>query len=77
MGGGRNDGNLPQTNMTLYLAVTPDKYEFPIVVENNIHRLAEMTGSSENAIRTAASKNNRGINKGKERGKYRFYSVKV
>lgn len=42
--------------MRLYMMVSKDKYELPIAVADNVRELAEMTGGSENSIRSFISK---------------------
>lgn len=44
----------------LYLAVTPDKYELPLIVTPNIEELAFRTGKTVNMIRCSISRNRSG-----------------
>lgn len=50
--------------MTLYMAVTPDKYELPIAVETTLEDLGELFGTSTNSIASAIAKNRSGKRKG-------------
>lgn len=58
--------------MILYLAVTADKYELPLMVTDNIQELAEKYKTTGNNIRSSISK---GIN-GKCSGR-KFVKVEV
>ena len=64
--------------MKLYLAVTPDKYELPIAVADNVVDLAKMLGKSPYTIYTAIRRNRLRGNKpvdGAKFGGERFYEV--
>lgn len=50
--------------MILYMAVTPDKYELPITVENTLFDLAEMFGTTSSTILTSISRNKSGKRRG-------------
>lgn len=50
--------------MTLYMAVTPDKYELPITVESTLFDLAEMFGTTPATIATSISRNKSGKRRG-------------
>ena len=50
--------------MTLYMAVTPDKYELPITVESTVFDLAEMYGTTPATILTSISRNKSGKRRG-------------
>ena len=50
--------------MTLYMAVTPDKYELPIAVEVNLEDIAELFGMSVNSVASSIAKNRSGKRKG-------------
>ena len=41
--------NIKKKN-TIYMAVTPDKYEFPVYIEETVRELSKKTGASENNI---------------------------
>lgn len=41
--------------MYIYMKVTSDKYELPLVIANSVAELAWMTGVSENTIKSAIS----------------------
>lgn len=58
--------------MTLYLAVTPDKYELPICVTDNIGEMARKFKTSNNNISSKISKNHSGKNLG-----VKFIKIKV
>lgn len=53
--------------MYLYMVVTNDEYEFPLIVSENIHDIERYSGSSESTIRSCISRYNRGMLKGKFR----------
>ena len=42
--------------MVIWMEVTKDKYELPVVVADDAYKLAELTGASVNNIRSTASK---------------------
>ena len=50
--------------MTLYMAVTPDKYELPIAVESTVFDLAEMYSTTPATILTSISRNKSGKRRG-------------
>ncbi len=58
--------------MTLYMAVTADKYELPIAVETTLEDIAEVFGISTNAVSSSIAKNRSGKHKG-----VKFIRVKV
>lgn len=45
----------------VYMMVTMDKYELPILVAESVRELAERSGTSENVIRSQISKHKHGI----------------
>ena len=50
----------------LWLAVTPDKYEFPIYIEDSSTKLAKRLGISACTVITSTSRNNNGRNSGRK-----------
>ena len=56
--------------MILYLLVTQDEYEYPLIVADSLGELAEKCGCTKNAIST-------GISYKKNGGKSRFVKVEV
>lgn len=50
--------------MTLYMAVTPDKFELPIAVESTVFDLAEMYGTTPATVLTSISRNKSGKRRG-------------
>ena len=48
----------------LYMAVTADKYELPLIVEDSISKLAAKTGISVHTIRTSIDRNQSGHRRG-------------
>lgn len=54
----------------LYMAVTADKYELPICVEDSVHDLAKWAGISDNTLSSNLSKHKNGKNRG-----YKFVKV--
>lgn len=50
----------------LWLAVTPDKYEFPIYIEDSSTKLAKRLGISASTVITSTSKNNNGRRTGRK-----------
>lgn len=41
--------------MKIWMTVTNDKYEFPVIIEESIEELAEKTGKATHTIRSAIS----------------------
>ena len=64
--------------MTLYMAVTADKYELPIAVSSQIYYLARMLGKSERRVSGELSRirNGRASTNGRRRG-YVLMEVEV
>lgn len=58
--------------MTLYMAVTSDKYEFPFAVAETVPELAKICGVKPQAIRDSMSRVKRGLCK-----KTRYIKVEV
>lgn len=56
--------------MTLYLAVTADKYELPICVETTIDNIARRMGVTRNTVAV-------GISRGRSGSRYGFAFRKV
>jgi hypothetical protein len=52
--------------MFLWLAVTPDKYEFPIYIEDSSSKLAEKLGITASTVIVSVSRNKSGINSGRK-----------
>ena len=50
--------------MTLYMAVTPDKFELPIAVESTVFDLVEMYSTTPATILTSISRNKSGKRRG-------------
>lgn len=50
----------------LWLAVTPDKYEFPIYIEDSAQALADKLGTTSNVVSSAISKNQSGKKTGRK-----------
>ena len=50
--------------MTLYMAVTPDKYELPLAVKTNAKDIAELFGTTEKTVYSSISKNRSGKRNG-------------
>ncbi len=48
------------TGTYVYMKVTDDEYELPLCVADTVMELAELTGSTRNAIYTAVNKQKRG-----------------
>lgn len=48
----------------LWMAVTPDKYELPIAIEDSALSLAIRMGTTENNIASRAHRNHSGVRKG-------------
>lgn len=44
----------------IYMKVTADEYELPLFVAETVRELAEMTGTTENNIRSSISKRRNG-----------------
>ena len=61
--------------MKLYLAVTPDRYELPLCVEDSPGELAEALGITINAVRTACAPG-KASKSGTRRG-YRIVRIEV
>ncbi|MEA4927550.1 MAG: hypothetical protein VB104_02610 [Candidatus Limiplasma sp.] len=61
--------------MKLYLAVTPDRYELPLCVEDSPTGLAEALGITVNAVRSACAPG-KASKSGTRRG-YRIVRVEV
>lgn len=49
--------------MTVYIKVTHDEYEHIIAIADTIKELANETGTTENAIKSAMSHNRSGVHK--------------
>ena len=59
--------------MVVWMEVSADKYELPVVMADSAKELAKMCGKRESTIRTSASRYNRG----KEKGRFcRYRSIK-
>lgn len=56
----------------LYMAVTPDKYELPLAVEETITELASKLGERRDNLSSNLSKKRSGKNKG-----YKIVKVKI
>lgn len=52
--------------MFLWLAVTPDKYGFPIYIEDSSSKLAEKLGITASTVIASVSRNKSGINSGRK-----------
>ena len=61
--------------MKLYMAVTPDRFELPLCVQDSPGELAEALGITINAVRTACAPG-KASKSGKKRG-YRIVRVEV
>ena len=61
--------------MKLYMAVTPDRYELPLCVQDSPGELAEALGITINAVRTACAPG-KAAKSGARRG-YRIIRVDV
>ena len=57
--------------MTLYMLITQDKYEYPLIVEESLDELARKCNCSKNAISSAI------CHARKNGGKSRFAKVEV
>lgn len=58
--------------MTLYMAVTPDKYELPLAVEAHAEDIAEIFGTTAKTVYSSISKGRSG-----KRNGVKFVKVKV
>lgn len=58
--------------MTLYMAVTPDKYELPLAVEAYAEDIAELFGTTKSAVYSSVSVDRSGKRKG-----IKFVKVKI
>ncbi|GAA6481423.1 hypothetical protein K250101E9_41860 [Enterocloster aldenensis] len=66
--------------MTLYMAVTTDRYELPIAVERSAECLAGKMGTTRNSIYSQVCRNRKGdAGRGykNHRGRIRFVKVEV
>lgn len=50
----------------LWLAVTADKYEFPIFIEDTAQKLAEKLGITNSTVVASVTRNKSGKNKGRK-----------
>lgn len=50
----------------LWLAVTPDKYEFPIYIEDTAQKLADKLGITSSTVIASISRNRPGKNSGRK-----------
>lgn len=50
----------------LWLAVTPDKYEFPIYIEDSCTKLSNKLGITTSALIASITRNNPGTNAGRK-----------
>ena len=48
----------------LYMAVTADKYELPLIVEDSISKLAKKTGVSVSTVKSSIDRNQSGTRRG-------------
>ena len=48
----------------LYMAVTVDKYELPLIVEDSISKLAKKTGVSVSTVKSSIDRNQSGTRRG-------------
>lgn len=62
--------------MALYMAVTPDKYELPVAVEDSPTKLARKIGVSVNMILASLTPKRAGYNNRRRMG-YRYRKVEV
>lgn len=53
-------------NKYLWLAVTPDKYELPLIVEDSSYKLAKALGIHQASISKAVMEGYSGRNKGRK-----------
>ena len=62
----------------LWMAVTADRYEFPVYIERSAEALARKAGTTETNVRSQACRHNQSEIKHKNgrKGRYRYYSVK-
>lgn len=58
--------------MTLYMAVTPDKYELPIAIESTLEDIAEVFNINVHTVACAISRNRSG-----KRNGVKFLKVEV
>ena len=65
--------------MTVYVAVTPDRYELPIAVGDTTGELAEMLGVSRQAVFKTMNRHKRKERDGKrvKPSKWRIYKVSI
>lgn len=69
-----------KTPAKLYLGVTADKYELPLIVTDNVREMSEKTGYSEHTIAQALSRGYKRSDDDRGRGKIamiRFYRISV
>ena len=59
--------------MTVYMAVTKDKYELPLFVTDSIQMMANWSGASVNTIRSATCQQAKG--KGYNRSRWRRVEI--
>ena len=48
----------------LYMAVTPDEFELPLIVEDSISKLAKKTGVSVSTVKSSIDRNQPGTRRG-------------
>ena len=48
----------------LYMAVTPDEFELPLIVEDSISKLAKKTGVSVSTVKSSIDKKQPGTRRG-------------
>lgn len=48
----------------LYMTVTADKYELPLIVEDSISKLAKKTGVSVSTVKSSIDRNQPGTRRG-------------
>lgn len=53
--------------MTLYMEVTPDKYELPVAVADTMAELSRITNVKESVVCTSIWRNQKGLFKGRYR----------
>ena len=65
--------------MKLYMAVTPDEYELPVMIEETPSKLASKCGVSRDAVPNAISRRKRGrqSRKSQKMTKYWYVTVEV
>lgn len=60
----------------LWMAVTADDLELPVVVEKSAKALARAVGTTEDNIRVKAYRNRKAGRRNKREGRYRYYAIK-